>query len=85
MRKRRIGGRFRCLWRARFRRDSSGDFGLDRATYDAQTTESGVYIQSTPPDDIAEALKRGNEDVRRAQEATRLMVPVLHPTEERND
>jgi DNA-binding transcriptional ArsR family regulator len=48
--------------------------GLDRATYDAHTTEEGVYIQSSPPDDIAEALKRGNEDVQRAQEATRLIV-----------
>lgn len=47
---------------------------LDRATYEAHEAEEGVYIQSRPPDDIAQAMERGNEDVRRAQEATRLIV-----------
>jgi hypothetical protein len=48
--------------------------GLDRATYEARQEEGGLYIQSTPPDDIAAALKRDGEDLRRAGEATRLMV-----------
>ncbi len=48
--------------------------GLDRDTYEAQEAEEGVYIQSRPPDDIAQAIQRGSEDVQRAQEATGLMV-----------
>jgi DNA-binding transcriptional ArsR family regulator len=48
--------------------------GLDRASYEAHQAEEGVYIQSRPPDDIAQALQRGHEDVQRAQEATRLIV-----------
>ncbi len=47
---------------------------LDRATYEAHQEEGGVYIQSRPPDVIAEALQHGNEEVRRAQESARLMV-----------
>jgi hypothetical protein len=48
--------------------------GLDRATYEAHQEEDGVYIQSRPPDDIALAMQRGNEELQRAHEATRLMV-----------
>lgn len=48
--------------------------GLDRATYEARAAEEGVYIQSTPPDDIVHAMHPGNEEVQRAQEATRLIV-----------
>ncbi len=47
---------------------------LDRATYEAHEAEEGVYIQSKPPDDIAQAMQRGNAQVRRAQEATRLIL-----------
>jgi hypothetical protein len=48
--------------------------GLDRDTYQAQRTEAGLYIQNRPPDDVAQALERGNEDLHRGQEATRLIV-----------
>ena len=48
--------------------------GLDKATYEAHEAEGGVYIQSRPPDDIVQAMQQGNEDLQRAQEATRLMV-----------
>ena len=48
--------------------------GLDRATYEAHEAEGGVYVQSKPPNEIVEAMQRGNEEVQRAQEATRLMV-----------
>ena len=48
--------------------------GLDHATYETHEADEGVYIQSRPPDEIAEAMKRGNEEVQRAQEATRLIV-----------
>lgn len=47
---------------------------LDRDTYEAQQTDAGLYIQSTPPEDVVQALQRGNEDLRRSQKATRLMV-----------
>ena len=48
--------------------------GLDRTTYQAEEAEGGLYIQSRPPEDVAQALESGNEDLRRGQEATRLMV-----------
>ena len=48
--------------------------GLDRATYQARQEEGAVYIQSTPPGDITAAMERDGEDLRRAGEATRLMV-----------
>lgn len=48
--------------------------GLDRNTYQAEEAEGGLYIQSRPPEDVAQALESGNEDLRRGQEATRLMV-----------
>ena len=48
--------------------------GLDRATYQARQEEGTVYIQSTPPGDITAAMERDGEDLRRAGEATRLMV-----------
>jgi DNA-binding transcriptional ArsR family regulator len=54
--------------------------GLDRDTYEAKEAEGGLYIQSRPPEDVAQALETGNEDLRRAQEATRLMVRYhVHP------
>ena len=48
--------------------------GLDGASYEARQEEGAVYIQSTPPDDVAAAMERGGEDMRLAGEATRLMV-----------
>jgi hypothetical protein len=48
--------------------------GLDRDTYQAHRTDAGLYIQSHPPDDVVQALQRGNEDLQRRQEATRLFV-----------
>lgn len=47
---------------------------LDRDSYQTYKAESGVFIQSTPPDDVVQALQRGNQDLQRVQEATRLMV-----------
>jgi hypothetical protein len=47
---------------------------LDRDSYQAHEVEGGMYIQSVPPDDVAQALQRDNEDLQRAQEATRLIV-----------
>jgi hypothetical protein len=48
--------------------------GLDRDTYQARRTDTGLYIQSHPPDDVVQVLQRGNEDLQRAQEVTRLFV-----------
>jgi DNA-binding transcriptional ArsR family regulator len=48
--------------------------GLDQATYEAHQAEDVVYVESRPPDDIVEAMQRKNEELRGAQEATRLMV-----------
>ena len=54
--------------------------GLDRGTYEVRQAEDGVYIQSNPPDEIAQALQRGNVEVRRAQDVTRLIVRYyIHP------
>ena len=48
--------------------------GLDRATYEARQAEGGIFVQSTPPDDVAAALRHNGEELERAGEATRLMV-----------
>ena len=37
--------------------------GLDRATYEATQTEDGIYVQSTPPDDVAAALQHNGEEM----------------------
>ena len=47
---------------------------LDRDTYRLHEAPDGMYVQSTPPDDIAQALEPANEELQRAQEATRLLV-----------
>ncbi|WP_131770525.1 winged helix-turn-helix domain-containing protein [Candidatus Protofrankia californiensis] len=47
---------------------------LDRSTYETRMTEEGLLIQSNPPEEIVQALQNINVDVRRAQEATRLML-----------
>jgi hypothetical protein len=46
---------------------------LDRTRYRAYTEGDVTYIQSTPPEDVEAALKPGNEDLQRGQEATRLV------------
>lgn len=46
---------------------------LDRDTYEAYRKDDRSFVQSTPPADVVQTLQRGNEDVRRAQEASRLM------------
>ena len=48
--------------------------GLDGATYEARQAEGGIYVQSTPPNDVAAALRYNGEELERAGEATRLMV-----------
>ena len=47
--------------------------GLDRGTYEAQATEDGLYIQSTPPEEVVRAMEPRHADIRRAQESTRLL------------
>lgn len=47
---------------------------LDCDSYQAHEAPDGMYIQSTPPDDIVRALQPGNEDLERVQESTRLVV-----------
>lgn len=47
---------------------------LDRGTYQAQQVEEGLQIQSTPPQDVVEALQIRNVETARAQEAIRLSV-----------
>ena len=47
---------------------------LDRDRYQAHEASDGLYIQATPPEDIVQALQHSNEDLERAQEATRLVV-----------
>jgi hypothetical protein len=46
---------------------------LDRTRYRVHTDGEFTYIQSSPPEDVESALKPGNEDLRRGQEATRLL------------
>ena len=41
--------------------------GLDRDTYETYEREGGLYIQSRPPDDVAQAMENGNQDLQRAQ------------------
>jgi len=48
--------------------------GLDRGTYQAEQTDAGLFIQSTPPEEVLQVLQRSNDDLHRAQEAMRLIV-----------
>jgi len=50
---------------------------LDRETYRAHEAPDGLYIQTTPPDEIVKALQLGNEDLERVQESNRLVVRYL--------
>ena len=52
--------------------------GLDRATYEAQQTEDGVVIQSTPPEEVVQAMESRRDDILRVQEAARLTVRYYH-------
>ena len=47
---------------------------LDRDRYQAHEAPDGLYIQAKPREDIVQALQHSNEDLERAQEATRLVV-----------
>ena len=47
---------------------------LDRDSYRTHETSDGLYVQATPPEDVARALHQGNENLERAQEAIRLFV-----------
>jgi hypothetical protein len=46
---------------------------LDRDRYRAYTEGEVTIIQSAPPEDVESALRPGNEDLQRGQEATRLL------------
>ena len=46
---------------------------LDRTHYRSYTEGELTYIQSTPPEDVEAALRPGNEDLHRGQQATRLL------------
>ena len=47
---------------------------LDRDKYQAHQAADGVYIQATPPEDVVQTLRPGNEELKRGSEATRLVV-----------
>ena len=47
---------------------------LDRSTYRAYEAPHGLYIQSKPPEDVAQALDPSNEELERVQATTRLVV-----------
>ena len=47
---------------------------LDRDTYQVHEAPDGLYVQAAPPEDVVQALESSNEDLNRAQEATRLTV-----------
>ena len=46
---------------------------LDRDSYQVHETPDGLYIQTTPPEDVVQALQESKEDLERTQEATRLL------------
>jgi antitoxin (DNA-binding transcriptional repressor) of toxin-antitoxin stability system len=49
--------------------------GLDLRSYEARESDDGnLYIQSKPPEDVAQSMEQGNEDLRRSNEAVRLFV-----------
>ena len=56
---------------------------LERDRYKIQKTQDGFSVQATPPDDVAQALLGGHEDLELAMEATRLLVRYhIVPTKE---
>ncbi|MCE2499314.1 MAG: hypothetical protein J4G13_00425 [Dehalococcoidia bacterium] len=50
---------------------------LDRDKLQIHEAAGGVYIQPTPPDEVVQTLRNGNQDFKRASEATRLTVRYL--------
>jgi biotin operon repressor len=57
--------------------------GLDRGTYEAQRAEDKVVIQSTPPEEIVQAMAPVRAEIHRAQEATRLINSYYHNRKQR--
>ena len=56
---------------------------LERDRYEIHKTQDGFTVQATPPDDVAQALQGGHEDLELATEATRLFVRYhIDPTKE---
>ena len=56
---------------------------LDRDSYQAHETQDGFHVQTTPPDDVVEALQDSNEDLEFEREAIRLFVRYfIDPTKE---
>ena len=56
---------------------------LDRDSYQAHETQDGFHVQTTPPDDVVEALQDSNEDSEFEREAIRLFVRYfIDPTKE---
>ena len=47
---------------------------LDRDRYEVHKAQDGYYVQATPPDDVAQALQGGHEDLELAMESARLFV-----------
>ena len=47
---------------------------LDRGSFKAQRMPEGFTVEATPPADVVEALRDGNEHLERAQDAIRLFV-----------
>ncbi|WP_407915954.1 hypothetical protein [Kitasatospora sp. NE20-6] len=59
---------------------------LDRRNYRAQQVEGGLEIQSTPPDDVVEALQARNAESARTHEVMRLNVRYyVNPKNGKND
>ena len=56
---------------------------LECDRYEIQKTQDGFSVQATPPDDVAQALQGGHEDLELATEARRLFVRYhIEPTKE---
>ena len=56
---------------------------LERERYEIHKTQDGFTVQATPPDDVAQALQGGHEDLELAMEATRIFVRYhIDPTKE---
>lgn len=47
--------------------------GLDRSTYTMQSTDDGLFVQSTPPEEVIRTMEPRSVDIRRAQDSTRLI------------
>jgi hypothetical protein len=47
--------------------------GLDQRSYTTRATDEGLYIESTPPEEVIRAMELRNADIRRAQDSMRLI------------